>query len=138
MPIQNKLRVALDTNVLVSAALFNGIMPIKALEKASQQYILISSYTSFDELQRVLPRSKFDPYASLERRSAFIHTYGDLVEFVFTKPQFTLCRDPKDNHWLDLAVQGKLDILVTGDADLLTLHPFQNTQILTPQQFLDL
>ncbi|NJN72953.1 MAG: putative toxin-antitoxin system toxin component, PIN family [Limnothrix sp. RL_2_0] len=47
-------------------------------------------------------------------------------------------RDPKDNKFLELAVDGNADYLITGDQDLLILHPFQKTQIITPAQFLKL
>ena len=48
-----------------------------------------------------------------------------------------LCRDPKDNKFLELAADGQADYLITGDQDLLVLHPFQATQIFTPAQFLE-
>jgi predicted nucleic acid-binding protein len=48
----------------------------------------------------------------------------------------TACRDPKDDKFLELAVSGKADWLVTSDQDLLTLSPFRGIPILTPQAFL--
>ncbi len=46
------------------------------------------------------------------------------------------CRDPKDDKFLDLAVNGQATCLISGDADLLALHPFRGIAILTPAQFL--
>jgi predicted nucleic acid-binding protein len=46
------------------------------------------------------------------------------------------CRDPKDDKFLELAVNGHANALVTGDADLLVLNPFREIPILTPSQFL--
>jgi predicted nucleic acid-binding protein len=47
-----------------------------------------------------------------------------------------VCRDPKDNMLLELAVSGKADVIVTGDTDLLVLNPFKNIAILQPVAFL--
>ena len=47
------------------------------------------------------------------------------------------CRDPRDDKFLDVAVHGSADALVTGDADLLALHPFHGVPILTPSHFLE-
>jgi putative PIN family toxin of toxin-antitoxin system len=46
------------------------------------------------------------------------------------------CRDPKDNKFLELAIDGKATSIVTGDKDLLVLHPFRNINIVTPGAFL--
>ncbi len=48
------------------------------------------------------------------------------------------CRDPKDDKFLELAVSGRGSHIVTGDSDLLALHPFQGIQILPPHRFLEL
>lgn len=64
--------------------------------------------------------------------TVIIHN-ADLVEVDVT---ITDCRDPKDNKFLALAVSGQATHLVTGDQDLLILHPYRSTSILTPRQFL--
>ena len=56
--------------------------------------------------------------------------------FIEPKIEITECRDPKDNKFLELAVAGKADCIVTGDKDLLVLHPFRNIRIITPKEFL--
>jgi hypothetical protein len=48
------------------------------------------------------------------------------------------CRDEKDNNFLELAVSGNSDFIITGDNDLLVLNPFRNIQIITPKSFLEL
>ncbi|NIU85057.1 MAG: putative toxin-antitoxin system toxin component, PIN family, partial [Candidatus Thorarchaeota archaeon] len=49
-----------------------------------------------------------------------------------------ICRDPKDDKYLELAVSGSANFLISGDKDLLDLHPFKEIRILTPEQFLSL
>ncbi len=46
------------------------------------------------------------------------------------------CRDPADDKFLDVAVNGGAELIVTGDADLLALHPFEDVEIITPTAYL--
>nr|WP_232285716.1 putative toxin-antitoxin system toxin component, PIN family [Crocosphaera chwakensis] len=48
------------------------------------------------------------------------------------------CRDPKDNKFLEVAVNGNATHIITGDKDLLELHPFRGISILKPKQFLQI
>ena len=48
----------------------------------------------------------------------------------------TACRDPQDDKVLEIAVAGKADVIVTGDDDLLALHPFEGIPIVGPAEFL--
>ncbi len=50
----------------------------------------------------------------------------------------TECRDPKDNKYLELAVSGRADYLITGDQDLLILNPWRNLKIITAPEFFSL
>jgi len=50
----------------------------------------------------------------------------------------TDCRDPDDNKFLELALSGKADLIITGDADLLSLHPWRGIAILSPADYLAL
>jgi putative PIN family toxin of toxin-antitoxin system len=64
-----------------------------------------------------------------------------LIEYAFwveVNTQVTVCRDPKDDKFLSLAVSGGATYIVTGDKDLLALDPFQGIRILTPSDFLAL
>jgi predicted nucleic acid-binding protein len=47
------------------------------------------------------------------------------------------CRDPRDDKFLEAAVNGHADVLVSGDKDLLQLHPFRGIAILTPSDYLE-
>jgi predicted nucleic acid-binding protein len=49
--------------------------------------------------------------------------------------KIVVCRDVKDNKFLELAVSGNADIIITGDQDLLVLNPFQDIKITTPENF---
>ena len=49
--------------------------------------------------------------------------------------RIAVCRDPADDKFLELAVNGNADMLVTGDLDLLVLSPFRSLPIITPRVF---
>ena len=53
-------------------------------------------------------------------------------------PCITICRDAKDDKFLELALNGRADIIVSGDQDLLTLNPFQGIPIVQPATFIRL
>ncbi|WP_243147552.1 putative toxin-antitoxin system toxin component, PIN family [Scytonema sp. UIC 10036] len=60
------------------------------------------------------------------------------VKFVEITENIDICRDPKDNKYLELALSGQATCIISGDNDLLVLHPFQEISILTIQEFLEL
>lgn len=43
------------------------------------------------------------------------------------------CRDPKDDKCLEVGLNGRADVIVTGDADLLGMHPWRGIAILSPK-----
>lgn len=49
----------------------------------------------------------------------------------------TVCRDPKDDKFLEVAVNGAATYIITGDNDLPVLHPFRGIPIVTPRTFVD-
>jgi len=57
------------------------------------------------------------------------------AELVTIKKRIIACRDPKDDKFLELAVNGHADLIVSGDADLLALNPFREIPIVTPAAF---
>jgi hypothetical protein len=57
-------------------------------------------------------------------------------EFIDPKIKIAECRDPKDNKFLELAVAGNADCVITGDKDLLILNPFRGIKIISPRDFI--
>ena len=58
------------------------------------------------------------------------------AEIIIVFEEIDICRDPKDNKFLEVAVNGKADFIITGDKDLLVLNPFQGIEIITVNEFL--
>jgi uncharacterized protein len=132
----SKLRLVLDSNVLVSAALFKGSIARQAFNKAAVDGQILMSKPTLAELQDVLSRSSFDKYLSIELRMAFLTDLQTVVESVEVTEAIAVCRDPKDDKFLELAVSGQATCILSSDKDLLVLHPFQGIEIVTPADFL--
>lgn len=90
------------------------------------------------ELYDVVSKPKFDKYVSLERRTQFIAVFLASATRIETASVVDVCRDPKDNRFLELARDGHADYIITGDDDLLVLHPYHDTKIVTLADFLAL
>lgn len=90
------------------------------------------------ELVDVIERPKFDAYLHLDERREFVRQLVNIAEFVPVTSTIRACRDPKDDKFLELAVAGNADFIVTGDGDLLALDPFEGIAVITPARFLTL
>ena len=132
----SSLRGVLDTNVLVSALLFPASVPRKALDTIVDNGTVLLSVPQLLEIADVLARDRFDKYLTQEERMRFLVGFLKISEMVAVTETLSICRDPKDNKLLELAVSGRSDYLITGDEDLLALDPFRNVRIRTPRNFL--
>ena len=126
----------LDTNVVVSAVLFPQSQPRLVVDNVIRQEALLISSATQSELDDVLLRNRFDRHLQRERRREFLNLVVQEAELVEISQSITACRDPKDDKFLELAVSGQATHIVSGDNDLLTLHPFRGIPILTPLSFL--
>ena len=131
----SNVRVVMDTNVVVSAALLPRSMPRQAFDRALEHGTLLMSSATVAELNDVLRRPRFDPYVHADERLEFLATLVRDAELVEVTEVVSDCRDPKDNKFLELALNGNATHIVSGDEDLLVLHTFRGIPILTPQGF---
>jgi putative PIN family toxin of toxin-antitoxin system len=132
------LRTVLDTSVVVSAVLLPRSVPRRAFDRAQGQGKLLISQATLEELNEVLRRPRFDRYVTEDERMQFLTALVEAAELVAVTDVVTDCRDPKDNKFLELALNGRATCLVTGDNDLLVLNPFRGVPIMTPQTFVTL
>jgi len=132
----NRPRFVLDTSVIVSAALLARSVPRRAFDVAIQQGYVLFADGLQAELSDVLLREKFDRYVSREKRLHFLASFVSVTVPVVIAESIDVCRDPKDNILLEVAFSGGANCIVTGDADLLVLHPFRDIAILRPADFL--
>ncbi len=127
------LRAVLDTNVVVSAFVFNSLS-FAWLYPALQNFEMapLVSVATRSELERVLRYQKFR--LNRRRRNAVMRAYLLWCEMITISEimETPECRDPNDRSFLELALFGQADALVTGDDDLLALGPEFSIPIITP------
>jgi uncharacterized protein len=128
-------RVAVDTNVLISALVFQGL-PGEFLALAlARSFQLITSPALLDELDEKL-RFKF--LWSVVKASQVCHELEMLCEVVSTINHLAvILDDPDDDRVLEYAIAGRAEYIVTGDRHLLKLGSYNGTAILTVRQFMD-
>jgi uncharacterized protein len=128
----------LDTNTLISAFILSRFSTAaQAYYKIKLLGEIVVSEDVFNEFANVLIRPKFDRYLSLKHRLAVIHDLKSIVKLIDVTTTITACRDPKDNKFLELAIEAGAACIITGDKDLLVLNPFQQIPVLTPAEFLE-
>lgn len=129
------VRVVLDTNVVISALVLLGGWPWLRQLWESGQVIPLATQQTIDELERVLSYRKFplDPAEQRDVLTAYLLRCE--VVTVSTAPAVPSVHDIDDRRFLELAIVGEADALVTGDRHLLELAPEFAVPILTPRQF---
>jgi putative PIN family toxin of toxin-antitoxin system len=128
------MRVVLYTNVLISAALKEKCMPGMAALMVERRGVLLKSLATEQQLFEVLALPYFASLIDPEAR-ACLKKLMAAAELVTITERIAACRDPTDGKFLELAVNGYADLIVTGDADLIALNPFREIPIVTPAAF---
>src|SRR5438552_870834 len=128
----SELRTVIDTNVAVSAALLPRSVPRQAFDAAASRGRLLISEATIVELEEVLRRPKFDKYVAEKKRLEFLAGLVRDAELVEIAETIRECRDPSDDKFLEAAVNGHANHIVSGDPDLLALHPFRGIVVATP------
>ena len=130
-------RTVIDTNVLISAALRPDGPPRRVLDAVRHHSgALLFSNETFSELRSRLRRPKFDRYVSQSIRTVYLSQLTAVSEWVSVTNARLGCRGPDDDKFLETALMGDANCIVTGDGDLLEMHPFRGIPILAPADFL--
>lgn len=138
LSMTERMHCVVDTNVLVSRLLAPRSTAAQAVDLALAQGSLLGSDETLAELAEVLARPKFDPYISREDRREFIRLLGGVMQIVPILRKITICRDPRDDKFLEVALAGEAATIISGDKDLLVLNPWHGISILTPAAFIAL
>ena len=133
------MRAVIDTGIFVSA-LIRGRGTIGSVLRALREARFTAIYTTellveiIDVLGRHRMRVKY--HIQPEDVSALIHLIRLRGELVIPDQKVGACRDPKDDKFLEAALAGGADCIVSGDADLLALGSFEGIPILRPAEFI--
>ena len=129
-------RVVIDTGILLSAAIRPESVPALAVEKALLHFEVCASDETWEELEIVLTRPKFDAYAAPDLRRAFLEGLRTRLRMFAVTQIVTDCPDPKDNKFLALADTAEAEMIVASDPHLTEMHPWRGIPILPPAAFL--
>ena len=129
-------RVVIDTNVLVSFLLRRGSVPWRVVKDVLECGELLVSDATLAELEEVLRRPRFDRYVSRAIREQFLSTLPEFATRVAIAERIKACRDPEDDKFLEAAINGQADFLVTGDRGLLAISRFRSVAIVSPTGYL--
>lgn len=133
------MRVVIDTNVLVSALLYERSLPYQLVVSWRQgRFTLLTSTEQLDELRRVTRYPKIRARLTPALAGRLINDLKAVADIFATLPEVSVCRDPWDNYLLATIEAGHADILITGDkADLLSLGSHAGADIVTVRQSLE-
>jgi len=129
------MRLVFDTNVLISAILAPNSLPANILTWGEKNGVILYSDATLIELLSVFQRPKFAKYIESEDINSLSLRVRRSWYCVPILKRIKLCRDPKDDKFLELALNGEASYLITGDTDLLVLNPFQNIPVINPRSF---
>jgi len=126
------MKILFDTNVLVSAFIGSG-MCYEVIDHAVDEHRIY--YTDFviTEFRRVL-KNKF------RYRESLINEFVEFITDFFVEGDTSviiknICRDKNDNQLLADTLQNKVEILITGDKDLLDLESYEGIRIISPEEY---
>jgi putative PIN family toxin of toxin-antitoxin system len=130
--------IIFDASALVSAVLKADSVPERALLRAEEVDVFALSAAVDAEITEVLNRPKFVRVISPARRERLLQVLRDEAVWFEPSVRVTDCRDVKDNKYLELALAAGAETIVSGDEDLLVLHPWLGVRILRPADYLAL
>jgi putative PIN family toxin of toxin-antitoxin system len=134
--VSGSLRVVVDTSSLVRAALDRASAAARLLAMLRDRGSLIASLATLEEVAAVLARPKFARRLPDADRRAFLEALAAAAEVVEPRELVAECRDPGDDKFLDVALAGGADAIVSDDRDLLGLDPWRGVRLVKPEALL--
>lgn len=126
------MKILVDTNILISAVLFPGSKPARALLHTSACHEMVLCDRNTSELREVLRRKV--PRALPDAEVLLAELSYELIPSVSDGSK--LIRDPKDQPILNAAIVANVDMILTGDKDFLCLE-MEHPKCVTAAQFLE-
>jgi putative PIN family toxin of toxin-antitoxin system len=129
------MRLILDTNLWISFLISSRYEKLDRLLLADKCTLLFSQEL-IEEFVAVAQRPKLQKYISDSELKDPLETIDEVGKFITVQSDVAICRDPKDNFLLALAIDGYADYLLTGDKDLLILKEVEQTRIMKIATFM--
>jgi uncharacterized protein len=122
-------KVIIDSNIWISFLIGKHLRGLQN-HIDSTEIKIITCNEQLIELSEVFRKPKIKKFFSKEQVAEFFELLDESSECCSIKTETTLCRDKKDNYLISLAIDNKVDFLITGDKDLLELGRVGNVIIL--------
>jgi putative PIN family toxin of toxin-antitoxin system len=129
------VRIVLDPNVLVSAALSSNGPSAQVLAEAREGSFELVAWALLDELGRVLRRERFRSYLSIEDSVRYVEAIGRLATSVANPTQVPSATRDRDDDYLVALLGSSADLLVSGDKDLTDLD---DARIVSPRAAIEI
>lgn len=136
------MRAVIDTNVLISGIVSKKSYPAKIINYwILNKFDPVVSPEIVEEYAEVLTRDKFSALGTVSMRLDFLNKLLSLdwVLLVYPNQKLNIIKeDPKDNIFLECAVEGECKFIVSGDHHLLQLGEYESIRIITAEEFINL
>ncbi len=131
------LSIVIDTNLWVSMALGSKTV-IRQMQQVIEapHVIIFTSAEQLEELTDTLAKPKLQKYLTQNRTQQLLELIWQKAQLIHVHTQMKICRDPKDDFLIQLAMDAQAHCIVSGDADLLVLNPVGDLKIVTITDFL--
>jgi putative PIN family toxin of toxin-antitoxin system len=130
------MRAVLDTNVLISGVIATGVPHELLVSGFDHEYQLVVSVATLTEFRETLLKYPERFHMDEDEVQAEVETVRYFAEFVDPQEDITAVEDdPDDDKFLEAAVAGDVDYIVSGDSHLLSLDSFRGIDIVEPRTF---
>ncbi len=128
------MRVVLDTNVFVSGIHWSGVSKKILYAWRTKQFLLVASFPIIEEISKTLTNFRIPlPAEDILEWERIIVQNAILVE---PSEKFDIVKeDPDDNKFIEAAVAGNAEYIITQDKHLLKIKEFKGIKIITPKEF---
>jgi len=128
------VRAVIDTNLWISFLFGKKVGDFLSLIQNSEVEV-ITDARQIAEIEDVLSRPKIKKLVGPQRLAVMRRFLRRKTKLVKPTRQINACRDSNDDYLLEIAVEAKAAVLVSGDADLLALDPFRSIRIMNYREF---
>ena len=130
------MRAVLDTNVLISSVISTGVPHEIVVKGFSSEYQIVVSVATLTEFRDTLLKYPEKFHMDEDDVQQEVETIRYFAEFVDPDEDITAVEDdPDDDKFLEAAVAGNVDYIVSGDRHLLDLNSFRGIEIVEPRAF---
>jgi uncharacterized protein len=127
-------KIIVDSNIWISFLIGKNLLGLQNYID-SRKIKIVTCNEQLTELSEVFKKPKLKKYFTKEQISEFFELLDESSNTIIISTKSNICRDPKDNYLVSLAIDSKADFLITGDKDLLELNKIGKTIVLNYNDF---